>query len=92
MLKAVAQSASKRKHFVEFAIAFLRKHNFDGIDLDWEYPIGVASDHATLVKELKEAFVNEAVRSGRERLLQTAAVSAGKDTIDASYDIPSLKR
>ncbi|MCP9258719.1 Endochitinase [Dirofilaria immitis] len=88
--RAIAKSAGKRKHFIESAIAFLRKNKFDGFDLDWEYPNGVAEEHANLVKEMKAAFVKEAKESGNQQLLLTAAVSAGKYTIDQSYDVRSL--
>uniref|UniRef100_A0A1I7W1Y9 Chitin-binding type-2 domain-containing protein n=2 Tax=Loa loa TaxID=7209 RepID=A0A1I7W1Y9_LOALO len=87
---AIAKSAEKRKHFIESAIAFLRKNKFDGFDLDWEYPTGVAREHAELVEEMKKAFVKEAKTSGKKRLLLTAAVAAGKGTIDGSYDVQSL--
>ncbi|VDO77694.1 unnamed protein product, partial [Onchocerca flexuosa] len=84
---AIAKSAKKRKHFIESAIAFIRKYKFDGFGLDWEYPIGVAKEHGKLVKEMKAAFVEEAKNSSNEQLLFTAAVSAKKHAIDQSYNV-----
>lgn len=46
--------------------------------------------HKWSFQEMKEAFVEEAKTSGKERLLLTAAVAAGKDKIDDGYDVKSL--
>ncbi|CAH4032079.1 unnamed protein product [Pieris brassicae] len=85
-----------RRKFVVHALDFIEQYEFDGLDLDWEYPKcwqvecekGPSSDKqgfAELVKELRVAFV-------RKGLLLSAAVSASKRVIDYAYDVPTLAK
>lgn len=86
----MASSPSARSTFVESVLQFLQTYNFDGLDLDWEYPAargGAPEDKinfAALVTELRRAFGN--------RYLLSAAVSAGKWFMDPGYDIPIMNR
>ena len=32
-------NVSSRKRFVNGVVRFLKEHKFDGLDLDWEYPV-----------------------------------------------------
>ena len=34
----LVNSPSARARFIEDVIQFIEKHDFDGLDLDWEYP------------------------------------------------------
>ena len=34
----LVNSAPARTRFIQHILEFIKKHNFDGLDLDWEYP------------------------------------------------------
>ena len=88
-----AETRFSRQTFIFSAIPFLREHNFDGLDVDWEYP--KASDKENFVayiKELREAFEFEAEETGNERLLLSAAVPVGPDNVRGGYDVPNVAK
>ena len=91
--------SSRRKTFIRSAIRFLRQYNFDGLDLDWEYPTfrdgGKPEDrnnYAKFVVEMREAFELEAKQTGKDRLLITMAVPASLEYAGKGFDIRTLNR
>jgi chitinase len=86
----MVHSSYLRKSFSRKTIAFMKKHKFDGLDVDWEYPGSrngsqpTDKQHfTTLLKELKEAFKPY-------KYLLTIGVAAGKTSIDAAYEIKKI--
>jgi len=92
----LANSPSARRKFITQVLYFIEKYGFEGLDLDWEYPVcwqvdcnkGPKSDKegfSQLVKELSDEFKPKG-------LLLSAAVSPSKRVIDAGYDVPVLSK
>lgn len=80
-----------RAKFVESVIKFLNKYNFDGFDIDWEYPNqrgGKPADKinfVTLLKELSLAFK-------KHNKILSAAVGASATSASQSYLISEVSK
>ncbi len=86
----MAKDPVKRNKFVKSAVAFLKEHDFDGLDVDWEFPSKRGGDKRVdkasfiaLLTQLKEAFEPQG-------FLLSSAVSPVKKTIDSAYDLKKL--
>lgn len=87
----IVSNTKSRKTFIESVAPFLRTFGFDGLDLAWLYPGPRDKLYlSTLIKELKEEFTKEVLQPGKEKLLLSAAVSAGKVALDSGYDIAQI--
>lgn len=82
---SIAEDPIKRSNFVNACIQLINTYNFDGIDLDWEYPgysphSGTISDKenfSLLLVELRSAL-NDLSNQINKPLLLTAAVGAAQ--------------
>ncbi|XP_052092422.1 putative leucine-rich repeat-containing protein DDB_G0290503 [Mytilus californianus] len=94
----MASQPSRRSIFINSTIEFLRKRNFDGLDIDWEYPAtrgGPPQDKinlASLMKEMRKAFEEESKSTRKSRLLLTIAVPADEEKIKNGYDIEAISK
>ncbi|QUI23555.1 glycoside hydrolase family 18 protein [Vallitalea pronyensis] len=83
-----ALTEASRKCFVDSAVTFMRTHNFDGIDIDWEYPgssyAGIVSrpedrENFTLMLKLLRDKLDEEGEKDDKYYMLTIAVVAGKN-------------
>ena len=74
-------SAANRKTFIDSVMQFLTQYHFDGLDLDWEYPMTESdkSGFANLLRELRAAFDSQ--------YLLSVAVAANQTIIDLGEKI-----
>jgi len=95
-LSDVALTAQSRATFAGSCVDFIRTYNFDGVDIDWEYPVccGLPSNtyrpedkqnYTLLMEELRVQLDVAAATDGREYLL-TIASAAGYDKM-ANYEL-----
>lgn len=85
-----ALTENSRDQFANSAIAFMQRHEIDGIDLDWEYP-GLPGAGNTFRKEDKENFTAllklireklDDLSDGKSRYLLTIASAASQAYLD----------
>jgi chitinase len=94
-----AATPEDRKGFADSAVAFLRDHGFDGIDLDWEYPVaGGREDNArrpedrenfTLLLQALRAALNTAGEADGKRYVLTIA-AGGSDEYVANTELEKI--
>jgi len=81
-MSQMCKDPMKRNKFISALIQFIREYNFDGIDIDWEFPYDLTRGGSTddpqsfvaCMKDLRNAIDTEAKSSGKDVLLLSFAV------------------
>lgn len=85
----LAMTEASRQKFALSAVAFIKRYGFDGVDIDWEYPVGGGeaagrpvdkANYTLLLKELRRRLDAQGALDGKRYLLSIAA-PAGSDKI-----------
>ncbi len=94
----IAASSNARRTFAESCVSFVTTYGFDGLDIDWEYPVQGGETGLThraedadnlllLLADLRAAL--DDLPGGTNRLL-TIAASASPSTLHTRYRLPQL--
>eukprot|EP00300_Choanocystis_sp_HF-7_P019130 c20240_g1_i2.p1 GENE.c20240_g1_i2~~c20240_g1_i2.p1 ORF type:complete len:1003 (+),score=88.65 c20240_g1_i2:287-3295(+) len=94
----LAATSATRTRFARSAITFARTYDFDGIDIDWEFPAlsaqgGKPEDKINLtelMKTLRQEINTEVLPQGKSRIHLSLAVSANNDIISNGYEMAQL--
>lgn len=95
--RLISNGVSRRK-FISATISFLKKHNFNGLSLEWNYPKCWQSDckkgpdsdkpnFTKLLQELRKEFDKQT-----PRLTLAVALSGYKEVIDQAYEVGEISR
>ena len=91
----MAASSTTRSQFIRSVLALIREYGFDGVDLDWEYPVGGGGDkngkrpedkqnYVQLFKELRQAL-------GSDKVISLAS-AASEETIKKGFDLQGIAK
>uniref|UniRef100_A0A672Y9D7 chitinase n=1 Tax=Sphaeramia orbicularis TaxID=375764 RepID=A0A672Y9D7_9TELE len=92
----VVSTPQNRAAFIRSTISYLRTHNFDGINLAWEYPAHNGSPlddkrrFTMLVQEMDKAFVDDAKDTRKTQLLLAANVASSRPVIERAYEVNQI--
>ncbi|MCF7919825.1 MAG: hypothetical protein K9N06_07925 [Candidatus Cloacimonetes bacterium] len=91
----VAATEQSRQDFAASCVAFIEEYGFDGVDIDWEYPVsgGLPGNYYSPDDPENFVFLLAELRQQLDAAgdyLLTAAVPAGPEKI-ANHDLPGME-
>lgn len=88
----IANNPRKRQNFTRSAVEFIKKHGFDGLDLDWEYPHQRDSYNPSDPSSFVKWLVEIRAEFDKHGYLLTIAAGAPAKLASKSYDIPAIAK
>lgn len=83
---SMVSSEEKRSLFIQSAWRLVKKYRLDGVDNDWEYPLGLDGSGLGNFELMKE--FSALCHSGKKQYLLTAAITPGKYIGNATAGLP----
>jgi chitinase len=91
-----AKTAARRKKFALSCVKFCKTYNFNGVDIDWEYPGDPERGGNPKIDKRNFVLLIEAIRSAfdnsNEDLQLTMAVPVSSLILDLGYDLSGLAK
>ncbi|XP_003739230.1 chitinase-like protein 4 [Galendromus occidentalis] len=93
---ATTSNETSLRTLVESAVQIIQKYEFNGLDIDWEFPawggmpIADQENFISLLRELRKAFDDSTIFGNRNHLLLTTAVAAPITIVQTSYKVPDM--
>ena len=77
---SAASNDAARQQFAQSCVQFMKQNDFDGIDIDWEYPTsGQKQSFTALLAELRHQLDAQGVADQKEYLLTIAAPAGSRN-------------
>lgn len=83
----MAATQENRDRFAESVVAFIREHDLDGLDYDWEFPDeDEREDFTAMVETLRDHLDEAAEEDGKEYLLTSATSTAPSHLVGIDFE------
>jgi len=88
----IIESRESWMPWIHNVVHYLRKHGFDGFDMDWEFPgwrgSGPEDRHkfTLFMKDIYQTFAEESEETGQDRLLLTLAAASSAFYSEKAYE------
>lgn len=75
----IAATRENRERFAESVVEFVREHDLDGLDYDWEFPTADEREDFTAMVRTLRSYLDDAGREDGTEYLLTSATSTAPD-------------